>query len=68
MSAYSPPTTDTGHAALIPTRSLKTSNAGQLGARAQAIVRTVYEQNVAVIIFFLPYVSLKGPKSKGPRT
>lgn len=52
----------------MPTRSLKTRNAGQLGARAEAIVRIVNEQNVAVIIFFLPYVSLKGPKSKGPRT
>lgn len=68
MSAYSPPTTDTGHAALIPTKSLKTSNAGQFGARAQAIVKIVNEQNVAVMIFFLPYVSLRGPKSKGPKT
>ncbi len=54
ISAYTPPTTDIGHAALIPTISLNINSAGQFGATAHASVNIVNKLNVPIMILFLP--------------
>jgi len=68
ISAYTPPTTEIGLLALIPVNDLKINRAAKLGAKAQAIVNIVKRKNVEFMITFLPYVSDRGPNSKGPRT
>lgn len=68
ISAYRPPTTAIGLEALMPHMRRKTRNAGQFGAKAQAIVKSVKTTKVDKIMSLLPYVSLRGPKTKGPST
>ena len=43
-------------------------NAGQFGAKAQAIVKSVKTTKLDNMMTFLPYVSLMGPKKSGPST
>ena len=54
--------------AQIPERRRKIKKAGQLGATAQAMVNIVKKTKLENIMIFLPKLSLRGPKAKGPRT
>ena len=67
-SAYKPPTTAIALEALMPHMRRNTRNAGQFGAKAQAIVKSVKTTKLDSIITFLPYVSLSGPNPMGPKT
>lgn len=68
ISAYTPPVTEIGLLALIPTNILKINSAGKFGASAHAMVKTVKKKNVPIMIGLLPYDSERGPNSSGPRT
>lgn len=68
MSAYTPPVTDMGLLALTPVKRRKMRSAGKFGDSAQAIVKIVKRKKVPIMSGFLPYVSDKGPKRRGPRT
>ena len=67
-SAYKPPTTAIALEALMPHMRRKIRNAGQFGAKAQAIVKSVKTTKLDSMIILLPYVSLRGPKNNGPST
>lgn len=67
-SLYIPPVTVWGAEAPHPTRNLKKSKAGQFGASAQAIVKSVKKAKDEMKQAFLPYDSLRGPKTRGPNT
>ena len=67
MSAYTPPVTAIGLLAKIPDIHLKYKKDPQFGASAHAIVKTVKNTKVDIIMAFLPYVSDNGPHNNGPR-
>ena len=67
-SLYIPPVTVWGAEAPHPTRNLKKSSAGQFGASAQAIVKSVKRAKDEMKQALLPYDSLRGPKTRGPNT
>ena len=67
-SANIPATTAMGALAVTPQNKRKTRRAGQLGARAQAMVKTQKTKNVASMRFLRPKCSLKGPQMIGPNT
>lgn len=67
-SAKIPATIAIGELAKAPQKKRKMSRAGQLGARAQAMVKTVNRPNVAKLRSLRPKCSLKGPQIMGPNT
>ena len=66
MSARMPVTTAMGALAKVPDRNLKISKTGQLGARAQAIVKSTNRTNVPMVMSRRPNCSLKGAQTIGP--
>ena len=67
-SAYRPPMTAIALEALMPHMRRNTRNAGQFGAKAQAIVKSVKTTKLDNMMTLLPCVSLRGPKNRGPST
>lgn len=63
-----PATTAIGDEAKTPQNNLKTRKAGQLGARAQAIVKIVKAPSVKYVSILRPRCSLNGAQIKGPKT
>lgn len=57
-----------GEEANTPQKNRKMSRAGQLGAKAHAMVKIVNTVNVAKVRFRRPYCSLNGPQMRGPKT
>jgi hypothetical protein len=68
MSAYTPPTIVIGALAKMPVRRRNTTNEPQLGDNAHADVKTVKQKKVGSRIVLRPYISLRGPNAKGPKT
>lgn len=67
-SAMMPATMAIGALAKTPQNILKTSSAGQLGARAQAMVKMEKAAKVAMVRCRRPRCSLRGPQMMGPKT
>lgn len=67
ISAYTPLITVIGADALIPTNSRNSKRSGQLGARAQPRLKIMKVMKVEVTMILLPYASLSGLKTEGPK-
>ena len=68
ISASIPATMAMGEEANTPQKNRKMSSAGQLGAKAHAMVKSVKAVNVTKVRFRRPYCSLRGPHIRGPKT